>query len=51
MLPDSRSPRRLPIVMSAMTPMPTSTFQTSSCGTSEASWSSAEDVETATVMT
>ena len=51
MLPDSRSPRRFPIVMRTTERIPISTRSDAMLGAIEKIWSSAEDVETATVIT
>ncbi len=51
MLPDSRRPRRLPTVMRAMTVTATRMRTASRPGTIEMSWSIADDVDTATVIT
>jgi hypothetical protein len=51
MLPDSRSPRRLPIVIRMMAVTPITSFHSATSGTAETTCSAAEAVETATVMT
>ena len=51
MLPDSRSPRRFATVIRAIDSSPISTRRSARFGTIEKIWSSADDVETATVMT
>ncbi len=51
MLPDSRRPRRLPSVMSAIAATPISTRSPSRPGIAETICSTAEDVDTATVIT
>ena len=51
MFPDSRRPRRLPTVISAITPTATGRRHRSRPGAIEISWSIADDVETATVIT
>ena len=49
MLPASRRPRRLPIVISRIAKIPISTRQASSDGTADAICSTADEVDTATV--
>jgi len=51
MFPDSRRPRRLPIVMSTMATAPMTSFQSCSSGTAEMTCSAADAVDTATVIT
>jgi hypothetical protein len=51
MLPDSRSPLRLPKVMRAIDSTPSSIRQSRSAGKAEMSCSTADAVDTATVMT
>ena len=50
MLPASRRPRRLPSVIRPMAVTPITTFQSYRAGTAEAICSTADDVDTATVM-
>ena len=51
MLPDSRRPRRFPIVISEMAATPITTRKSISAGIAEVICSTADDVETATVIT
>ena len=51
MFPDSRRPRRLAIVIRAITATATSIRTRSRPGRIEISWSIADDVDTATVIT
>ena len=51
MLPASRIPRRLPIVMRAIAPTPIRTRSSWRPGNAEMICSTADEVETATVMT
>ena len=51
MLPDSRRPRRLPSVMRAIATTPMITRSSSSSGIAEVICSTADDVDTATVIT
>ena len=51
MFPDSRRPRRLPIVISAIEMTPISTRRSLIPGSIEMSCSTADEVDTATVMT
>ena len=51
MFPDSRRPRRLPTVIRAITVTANGMRHGSRSGAMEISWSIAEEVETATVMT
>ncbi len=51
MLPDSRSPRRLPIVIKTIAATPTSILIASTAGTAEMTCSTADAVDTATVIT
>ena len=52
MLPDSRRPRRLPIVISAIDDDARSrSGRRRASGMTEISWSTADDVDTATVIT
>ena len=51
MLPASRSPRRLPIVIRAIAPTPRMTRSSYRTGNAEVTCSMADDVETATVNT
>ena len=51
MLPASRRPRRLPIVMRPIAPTPMSTRSSNRTGNAETICSTADEVDTATVMT
>ena len=51
MLPASRSPRRLPIVINPMALTPMITLQSMSTGTADVICSTADEVDTATVST
>ncbi len=51
MLPASRSPRRLPIVIRAMQPTPIRTRSSKRAGNADVICSTADEVETATVIT
>ena len=51
MLPDSRRPRRLPIVIRTIATIPISTRSRGDAGAIEKIWSRADEVDTATVIT
>ena len=51
MLPDSRMPRRLPMLMSTMNRTPSSTPMGASAGIADSSCSTADEIDTATVST
>jgi len=51
MFPDSRRPRRLPRVIRMIAATPTSRRQSATAGTAEMTCSTADAVETATVIT